>query len=145
MVFPHIRSSVIPTPILTKFSADMLARKGVHIPDLKEIFSAISRVQVAKMSDFIFYFLQYQSACFYHHLVKHSTAFYCYPPTQDFSTTLYIRDHKGFHLLRKNMLTRNQHHNTFMVPWQYWLDTKSAFSIWPETLATNLLFGEIFY
>ena len=33
---------------------------------------------------------------------------------------LYIRDHEDLYFLTKK-LTRNQPHNTFMVPWQYWL------------------------
>ena len=48
----------------------------------------------------------------------------------------YIRDHKCLHFLTKNILTRNQPHNAFTVPWQYWLGRikpKSAFRVAKNT------------
>ena len=45
----------------------------------------------------------------------------------------YIRDHEGLGILVKN----NQPHNTFMVPWQYWLSTTKPKSAAWQKVATN--------
>ena len=47
------------------------------------------------------------------------------------SIVLYIRDHRGLGLSGQNKTTKNQLHNTILVPWQYWLGItkpKSAFN-----------------
>ena len=57
-----------------------------------------------------------------------------------------IRDHEGLRYLTKT-LTRNQPHNTFMLPWQYWLGItklKSAFSMTWNVATKFYIFSEIF-